>query len=76
MNRYILFAKTPTDDGGGSDEVRRSNVKVLSESGSMILVEGEDADVQELAGKLPDWKISPQRQYQIPEVRPKTRKPG
>ena len=76
MNRYILFATTPSEDGGGAEEIRRSKVKVLSESGSMMLVEGEEAEVNELAQKLPDWKVSAQRQYSIPASRPKLRKRG
>ncbi len=73
MKRYIFFANSPSEDGGGSEEIRRS-VKVLSESGSMMLVEGEESAVEQLAEKLPDWKVSLQQQHSIPEVRPALRR--
>lgn len=68
MPRFILRYKNAGTPPAGQVAWIRQHFQVLDESPRMLLVEG-DAQVAESAAQLPDWQVSPEVQYKIPEKR-------
>ena len=59
MTRFVLRFSGPAVSPEHRDRIRSfAKVRVLDDAPKMFLVEGKDADVQELVTSLPDWKAT------------------
>jgi hypothetical protein len=73
MGRFILRYRgagpEPAEDVA---RIRRwPNLHVLDESSTrMLLVEGSPSDLEALARSFPDWMVSQERTYRVPDPRP------
>lgn len=77
MSRFVLRYRGGTQ--APKEEIARirasGSLRVLEESGKMLLVEAEEGDLNRLLGDLRSWLIVPERTYSIPDPRPKLKKP-
>jgi len=71
MSHYIfLFQGTgpkPAEDVAAIRAMPGSTV--LDESPRMLLVDAPEAQVQSLAAHMPNWEITPERMYPLPDPR-------
>jgi hypothetical protein len=75
MPRYILRFTGPAAPRADQQRVRSfSKVHVVDEAPKMFLVEGRDADVQELAASLPAWAVAREQAVPLPDARAKARR--
>jgi hypothetical protein len=50
------------------------NTTVLDASSRMLLVEGPEAELKALVAQMPDWLLSEERMFALPDPRPKPRR--
>ena len=67
MERFIL--RFPGAAVAPPEQTRliKQRCRVIDESGRMLLIEAEQADVDRLLAELPGWKSSKEVQYRSPE---------
>lgn len=78
MNRYILRFRGEGEKPETDVEVIRSlpHLKVLDEdSPRMLLVEAPEEELQPAMDALPNWLMSEERSYKVPETRPRVAHP-
>lgn len=76
MARFILrYSGEAAPDEHAGVVAAAPNVKVIDRSPKMMLVEAEESDAKELAGRLPGWNLYPEVQYKIPDTRKRIGKP-
>ena len=74
MSHYILRYKGKgRKPAGDVEKVKaRPGLKVLDEgSPRMMLVDAPESALDALAEALPDWTVSPEQIYQLPDPRPR-----
>ena len=74
MSHYILRYKGAGRKPAGDVEKIRTlpGLKVLDEgSPRMILVDAPEGALNALAEALPDWTVSPEQMFRLPDPRPK-----
>lgn len=78
MSRFVLRYRGGTE--APEEEIARirasGSLRVLEESGKMLLVEAEEGELNRLMSDLPSWLIVPETTYSIPDPRPTLKKPG
>jgi len=78
MGRFILrfngVGEKPAED---VQRIRSlPNATVLDDSARMILIEAPDAAITELVKSLPQWGVSQESFFPLPDPRPKLRNPA
>jgi hypothetical protein len=77
MGRFILRYRgagpKPAED---VDRIHHwPHLRVLDDSSPrMLLVEGSPSDLEALVGSLPDWMVSQERTYRVPDPHPVPRR--
>ena len=76
VSRFVLRYAGPAAPPAQTQRIRSSaKVHVLDDSPKMLLVEGEDSDVETLLADLPDWKALREQSVRLPDGRPKLDRP-
>jgi hypothetical protein len=69
--RYTKGTSAPDEE---KDRVKAfPDVQVLDESPKMLLIQASPETAAALGGTLPDWLVSAQQEYTIPNPRPQVR---
>lgn len=78
MARYVLrFTGSGPRPAADLERIRSArDVTVLDDSARMLLVEAPAERVRKLIGSLPGWTSSPERTIQLPDPRPRPRRPS
>jgi hypothetical protein len=75
MSHYIFLfqgaGSMPADDVAAIRA--QPGITVLDEAPRMLLVEAPEAQAQSLAAQMPNWQITPERMYPLPDPRVKLR---
>lgn len=75
MERYILRFRGPSAPSDQVDALRR-RVKVVDTSAKLLLVEADPAEVKQLTADFPQWTVSKEVTYGVPEKPLRIRKPA
>lgn len=73
MERYVLRFRGPSAPGDQMDALRR-RVKVLDASPKQLLIETDAGEVKQLTADFPQWMVSKEMTYTIPEKPIRVRK--
>jgi len=73
MERYILRYKGPGPKPDLDVERIRAlpNTTVLDHSSRMLLVASPESELQALINSMPDWVMSPEQTFKLPDPHPK-----
>jgi hypothetical protein len=74
MERYVLRFRGPSAPGDQMDALRQ-RVKVLDASPKQLLIESNPAEIEQLRADFPQWIVSKEMMYTIPEQPIRVRKP-
>lgn len=74
MERYVLRFRGPSAPGDQMDALRQ-RVKVLDASPKQLLIESNPAEIEQLRADFPEWIVSKEMMYTIPEQPIRVRKP-
>lgn len=74
MERYALRFRGPAAPGDQVDALRQ-RVKVLDSSPKQLLIEADAAQIEQLSADFPQWIVSKEVTYTIPEKPIRVRKP-
>lgn len=71
--RYLGEGPRPDDD------VRRIGLvagsRIVADSPQMVLAEGDEERLRELADSMPDWVLAPEHGFSVPDTRKRVRPP-
>jgi hypothetical protein len=74
MERYVLRFRGPSAPGDQMDALRQ-RVKVVDASPKQLLIESDAAEIEQLRADFPQWMVSKEMTYTIPEQPIRVRKP-
>ncbi len=74
MARYILHTNNPQGTTTDELELIGQHATVLDRSRKALLVELDEADVNELADQLSGWSVQPEAIIPLPDTRKRLRK--
>ena len=74
MERYVFRFRGPAAPREQSDALRK-RAKVVDSSPKQLLVEVDASEIEQLATDFPQWSVSKEVTYRIPEQPIRVRKP-
>jgi hypothetical protein len=74
MERYVFRFLGPAAPSDQSDALRK-RAKVVDSSPKQLLVEADASEIERLATDFPQWTVSKEVTYKIPEEPIRVRKP-
>ena len=71
--RYVLrFKGTGAPPAASREHIRAlPDAAVLDETDCMVLIDADENVAERLKGALPDWSVTPERAFSLPDPRPK-----
>jgi hypothetical protein len=74
MERYVFRFRGPAAPSDQSAAIKK-RAKVVDSSPKQLLVEGDPSEIDQLATDFPQWTVSKEVRYKIPEEPLRVRKP-